>query len=92
MDGDFKGESVGKTFDREAIVEIVRGLDPVDWVQLRLIASLPPEKQIMAGMHAAEFARAIVRGAFMERFPSETRSEINMRVLRHFTTVRMDWK
>jgi hypothetical protein len=74
---------------RKEISEIVRGLDPIDWVQLRLIAQLPPEKQIMAGMRAAEFARAIVRGALMERFPNETRSEINMRVLRHFTTVKM---
>jgi hypothetical protein len=30
-----------------------------------------------------------VRGALIERFPNETRSEINMRVLRHFTTVKM---
>lgn len=74
---------------REEIAEIVRGLDPIDWVQLRLIAQLPPEEQIMAGMRAAEFARAIVRGAFMERFPTETRAQINMRVLRHFTKVRM---
>lgn len=75
---------------RKEIAEIVRGLEPVDWVQLRVIAQLPPEKQIMAGMRAAEFARAIVRGALMERFPNETRSQINMRVLRHFTDVRMD--
>lgn len=74
---------------QEEIAEIVRGLDPIDWVQLRLIAQLPPEKQIMAGMHAAEFARAIVRGTLIERFPNETRAQINMRVLRHFTTVKM---
>ncbi|MDL1898213.1 hypothetical protein FBQ82_18330 [Anaerolineae bacterium CFX7] len=75
---------------REEIAEIVRGLDPINWVQLRVIAQLPPEKQIMAGMRAAEFARAIVRGAMMERLPNETRAQINMRVLRHFTDVRMD--
>lgn len=76
--------------EREKIRELVRGLEPIDWVQLHLIARLPPEQQIMAGMRAAEFARAIVRGAFMERFPNETRAQINMRVLRHFTTVRMN--
>ena len=75
---------------REEITAIVRGLDPIDWAQLRLIAQLPPEKQIMAGMRAAELARAIVRGALRERFPNETRSQINMRVLRHSTDVRMD--
>lgn len=74
----------------EEIAEIVRGLDLIDWVQLRVIAQLPPEKQIMAGMRAAEFVRAIVRGAMMERLPNETRAQINMRVLRHFTDVRMD--
>jgi len=73
----------------EEIAEIVRGLDLIDWVQLRVIAQLPPEK-IMAGMRAAEFVRAIVRGAMMERLPNETRAQINMRVLRHFTDVRMD--
>lgn len=75
---------------REEIAAIVRGIEPIDWVQLRLIAQLPLEKQIMAGMRAAEFARAIVREALMESFPNETRSQINMRVLRHFTDVRMD--
>ena len=76
--------------DRAAIAEIVRGLDPVDWVQLELIARLPPEDRILPGMRAQELARAMVRGALMERFPELTPSEVNMRVLAHFTMVRMD--
>lgn len=77
---------------REEIAEIVRGLDPVDWVHLRVISKLSPEKKILAGIGTAEFARAIVRGTLTERFPNETRSDINMRVLRRFTPVRMDSK
>ena len=41
-----------------AIAEIVRGLDPVDWVQVRLIAGLPPERRIVPGMRAQAFAMA----------------------------------
>ena len=77
---------------REAIAEIVRGLDPIDWVQLRVTAQLSPTDQISTGIRVADFARAIVRGALAERFPDLTRSELNMKVLRHFTTVRMDEK
>lgn len=75
--------------DRAAIAEIVRGLDPIDWVQLRLIARLSPADQIMAGMRAQSFARAIVRGALAERYPNLTRAELNMRVLEHFTPIRI---
>ena len=78
--------------DRAAIVEIVRGLDPIDWVQMELLARLPPEERILPGMRAQEFARALVRGAIMERFPELSLGEVNMRVLAHFTTVQMERK
>ncbi len=78
--------------DRAAIVEIVRGLDPIDWVQMELLARLPPEERILPGMRAQEFARSLVRGAIMERFPELSPSEVNMRVLVHFTTVQMERK
>jgi hypothetical protein len=76
----------------EAIVELVRGLDPIDWVQVRLIAALPPERRIVPGMCAQAFAMAALRGALQERYPELTRPELNMKVLAHFTPVRMPKK
>ena len=69
--------------------EIVRGLDPVDWVQIKLIAALPPERKIIPGMRAQEFAMATFRCALEKRYPKLTRSEINMKVLEHFTPIRI---
>ena len=69
--------------------EIVRGLDPVDWVQLQLIANLPPEKRIVPGLHAQAFAMAALRGTFQKRYPELSLSEINMKVLAYLTPVRM---
>lgn len=83
-------EPITDQLQRENIRELVWGLDPPDWIQIRLIARLSPGAQIMAGMRAAEFARALVRGALAERFPNASRSELNMRVLKHFTIVRMN--
>ncbi|MGD8403117.1 MAG: hypothetical protein PVJ21_05615 [Anaerolineales bacterium] len=72
--------------------EIVRGLDPVDWVQMQLIANLPPEKRITPGLQAQAFAMAALRGTFRKRYPELSLSEINMKVLAHLTPVRMSIK
>ena len=72
------------------IQALVDGLDPVDWVQLRLTASLPPRKRLLAGMQAQAFARATVRGAMRRRYPDLSQAELNMKVLAHLTTVRME--
>ncbi len=70
------------------IEELVRGLDPPDWVQLRLIAGLSPEDRVLAGMRAQSWAMAALRGALAERFPELSLPELNMKVLAHFTPVR----
>jgi hypothetical protein len=72
-----------------AITEIVRGLDPVDWIQVKLIANLPPERRILAGMGAMAFAMAALRGTLHRRFPELSQSQLNMKVLAHFTPIRM---
>jgi hypothetical protein len=72
------------------IQALVDGLDPIDWVQLRLTASLPPRKRLLAGIQAQAFARATVRGALRRRYPDLSQSELNMKVLAHLTTVRME--
>ena len=78
------------TFDQQEIDELVQGLDPVDWVQLRLTLGLTPFERIMAGMRAQAFARAILRGALRRRFPDLSTAELNMKVLAYLTPVRME--
>ena len=84
-----KGKNKENPLDTAAIQELVRGLDPVDWVQLRLTASLPPGQRIRAGLEAQEFAMAALRGTLRRRFPDLSQSELNMKVLAHFTPLRM---
>ena len=75
--------------DRAQIKEIVDGLDPADWVQIKLLANLPPEKRIIPGLRAQSLAMATFRLVLEERYPKLSREEINLKMLRHFTTVRM---
>lgn len=75
---------------REEIREIVRGIDPIDWVQMRLTASLSPADLVLAGIRAQEFAMAMLRGTFAKRFPELSQSELNMKVLAYLTPVRME--
>jgi hypothetical protein len=78
-----------KPLTEEEIAEIVRGLDPADWVQFKLIANLPPERRIIPAMRAQAFAMGTLRCTLEKRYPNLTRSEVSMKVLEHFTTVRM---
>ena len=71
------------------IEALVQGLDPVDWVQLKLTASLSPGQRILAGMQAQAFAMANLRGTFRRKFPELSQAEINMKVLAYLTPVRM---
>ena len=74
----------------EEIQALVQGLDPVDWVQLRLTASLSPGQRILAGMQAQAFAMASLRGTLRRKFPELSQSELNMKVLAYLTPVRME--
>jgi hypothetical protein len=75
--------------DGSEIEALVQGLDPVDWVQLELTASLSPGQRILAGMQAQAFAMASLRGTYARRFPELSQSELNMKVLASLTTVRI---
>lgn len=76
--------------DPSAIAEMVRGIEPVDWVQMRLTANLSEADRVLAGIRVAAFARAALRGSFARRFPELSRSELNMKVLTYLTPVRME--
>ena len=74
------------------IASIVQGLDPIDWVQVELLAKLPPSRRIIPPLQAQEFSMAALRGTFLERFPTLSMAEINMKVLAYLTPVRMESK
>ncbi len=85
-------EGMVPSITKDEIAEIVRGLGPVDWVQVKLLAALPSERRIIPALQAQEFSMAGLRGTFWERFPGLTLSEINMKVLAYLTPVRMEAK
>jgi hypothetical protein len=71
---------------------IVRGLDPADWVQIKLLANLPSEKRIIPAMRAQAFAMSTFRLTLEKRYPKLSREEISLKLLEHFTTVRVSKK
>jgi hypothetical protein len=73
----------------ESIAALVRGLDAVDWLQMELTARLSPAERVLAGMRAQAFALAALRGTLSKRFPELSLDKLNMRVLVHFTKVKM---
>jgi hypothetical protein len=73
----------------ENISAIVRGLDPIDWVQVELLAKLPPGQRYIPALQAAEKVRAELRDKFTKEFPELSMPEINMKVLEYLTPVRM---
>ncbi len=81
-----------QTLTPEEISKIVNGFDPIDWIQLDLLAKMPPEKRLIPGLVAQEFAMAALRGTFRNKFPELSMSEINMKVLAYLTPVRMEIK
>jgi hypothetical protein len=81
-----------KHLTSEEISAIVDGLDPIDWVQVDLLAKLPPERRLIPGLIAQEFAMAALRGTFRNKFPELSMSEINMKVLAFLTPVQIETK
>ena len=67
------------------IAALVQGLDPIDWVQLQLTASLSPGQRILAGLQAQSFAMASLRGTLRRKFPKLSQAELNMKVLAYLS-------
>ena len=72
----------------EDISAIVDGFEPIDAVEMELIAKLTPGQRILRMLQKAEMVRSDLRSKFMEDFPELSLPEINMKVLRSFTPVR----
>jgi hypothetical protein len=65
----------------EEITAIVDGFDPIDWVQMELLAKLPPGKRMYPSLQASAMIRAGLRTAFKRKFPKLSLPEINMKIL-----------
>ena len=83
---------VKQPLSSKEISSIVEGFDPIDWVQVDLLANLPFEKRLLPGLNAQEFSMAALRGTFRRKFPELSMPEINMKVLAHLTPIRMETK
>lgn len=81
-----------KSLTPEEISAIVGGLDPIDWVQLDLLAKMPFKNRLLPGLNAQEFSMAALRGTFRRKHPELSMPEINMKVLAYLTPVRMEKK
>ena len=77
--------SVRKPLTSKEISAIVNGFDPIDWVQMELLAKLPPGKRIIPMVQASEMVRAGLRGTLRKKFPNLSLSEINMKILEYLT-------
>lgn len=79
-----------KLLTPEEISAIVDGLNPIDWVQMELLAKLPPGQRILPALNATLMVRAGLRSAFMKKFPELSMFEINMKILEYLTPIRME--
>jgi hypothetical protein len=78
-----------KPLTSEEISAIVDGFDPIDRVQMELLAKMPPEKRLIPMLQATEMVRADLRNKLVEDFPELSLPEINMKLLRSLTPVRI---
>ncbi len=74
-----------QTLTSEDISKIVDGFDPIDRVQIQLLAKLPPGKRMYPSLQASAMLRAGLRTAFKRKFPNLLLAEINMKVLEYLT-------
>jgi hypothetical protein len=78
-----------KPLTSEEISAIVNGFEPIDWLQIEMLAKLRPDQRIIPMLEKSEMIRADLRKKLMEDFPELSLPEINMKVLRSLTPVRI---
>lgn len=78
-----------KTLTPEEISTIVEGFDPIDKEEMDMMAKMPPGERWLVSYRKSEMIRADLRNKLMKDFPELSMSEINMKMLRSLTPVRM---
>lgn len=78
-----------KPLTSEEISAIVDGIDPIDWEEVKLLASLPSEKRWLISHQKTESIRFDLLNKLRVDFPELSISEINMKALRSLTPVKI---
>lgn len=72
-----------KPLTSEEISAIVDGINPIDWVQMEIMAKMPVGKRMYPSLQASEMIRAGLRTAFIRKYPNLSLPEINMKILEY---------
>lgn len=78
-----------KPLASEEISAIVDGFDPIDVEEMEMLAKMPPGERWLVPYRKAEATRSDLRNKFRKDFPELSLPEINMKVLRSLTPVRI---
>jgi len=78
-----------KPLTPEEISTIVDGFDPIDVEEMEMLAKTPPGERWLVSLRKSEMVRSDLRNKLMEDFPELCLPDINMKVLRSLTPVRM---
>ena len=78
-----------KPLSSKEISAKVDGFDSIDWEEMKLSASLPPGKRWLISHQKTETIRSDLLNKLRVDFPELSMPEINMKLLRSFTPVRM---
>ena len=78
-----------QTLTSEDISKIVDGFDPIDVEEMEMLAKMPPGERWLVGYRKSEAIRSDLRNKLRKDFPELSLPEINMKVLRSLTPVRM---
>jgi hypothetical protein len=73
----------------EEISAIVGGFDPIDWEEMEMLRAMPEGERWLVSLRKTEMLRADLHNKLMKDFPELSMSEINMKILRSFTPVRI---
>ena len=78
-----------QTLTSEDISKIVDGFDPIDWEEVKLLKAMPSEERCLVSIRKAEALRTDLRNKLMKDYHELPISEINMKMLRSLTPVRI---
>jgi hypothetical protein len=78
-----------KPLTSEEISAIVDGFEPIDVEETERLAKMPPGERWLVPYRKAETMRADLREKLKKEFPELSEAEINMKVLRSLTPVRI---
>ena len=78
-----------KPLTSEEISAIVDGLDPIDFQEMEMLAKIPSGERWLVIVRKSEEIRADLRNKLRKDFPELSLPEINMKVLRSLSPVRI---